>query len=447
MIVQFSVKNYRSFKDNSILNLVASNYDKNTREDLNIFNVSKYKLRLLKSAVIYGANASGKSKYLEALMFMRQFALNSSKNTQQGEPIATEPFRLSSSTLKEGSEFEIIFLLKSELYRYGFEVSNKKVNAEWLYQKSKSKEIELFYREFQEIKTNDIKIPKAKTLIKEQLIRDNALFLSVLAQFNDKQAELILEWFQNLKTISGLKEEGYLNDTMKMSQDNKHKERILSFLKNADIGIEDFKLKKYAFNNFEEEIEKMEGNEKLDNELKSALKGLNSYFMRTSKEENREVFTDVIMYHKQFNSKGKSIGNVEFSLKEDESSGTRKYFAMIGQIIQVIETGSVLVVDELDSKLHPNLVCRIVSLFNSKKSNPHNAQIIFNTHDTNLLSSGLFRRDQIWFTKRDNFGASILYSLADFKTDEVRKNEAFEENYIRGKYGAVPFLSEFDYFI
>lgn len=444
MIVQFSVKNYRSFKDNSTLSFVASNYDKDTRETTNVTSVAKYKLRLLKSAVLYGANASGKSKFLEALMFMRQFILNSSKNTQQGEPIATEPFRLSSDSIKNGSEFEIIFLLKSELYRYGFEVSNKKIIAEWLYHKVKTKESELFYRELQEIKPNYSKISKAKTLINEKLVRDNALFLSVLAQFNDKQAESILEWFNNLKTISGLKEEGYLSDTMKMSKDKKHKERILTFIKNADIGIEDFKLKKYAFEDFDDEIEKMGDNKKVDSELKNALKGLNSYMRRTMGSENRELFSDVITYHKQFNSKGKVIGNIEFSLKEDESSGTRKFFAMIGQIIQVIDHGHVLVVDELDSKLHPNLVCKIVSLFNSKKLNPHNAQLIFNTHDTNLLSSGLFRRDQIWFTKKDKIGATSLYSLADFKTDEVRKNEAFEENYIKGKYGAVPFLADFE---
>lgn len=135
---------------------------------------------------------------------------------------------------------------------------------------------------------------------------------------------------------------------------------------------------------------------------------------------------------------------MHFSLKDDESSGTRKFFALIGLILKTIDKGSVLFVDELDSKLHPNLVCKIVSFFNSKKLNPNNAQLIFNTHDTNLLSSGLFRRDQIWFTQKDKYGATKLYSLADFKTDEVRKNEAFEDNYIRGKYGAVPFLGDFE---
>ena len=118
--------------------------------------------------------------------------------------------------------------------------------------------------------------------------------------------------------------------------------------------------------------------------------------------------------------------------------------SILGPILDVIENGYTLVIDELDSKLHPNLVCRIVSLFNSKELNTKNAQLIFNTHDTNLLSTGLFRRDQIWFTDKNKYGEAKLYSLADFKSDEVKKNEPFEENYIRGKYGAIPFLGFFE---
>ena len=393
-------------------------------------------MRLLKSAVVYGANAGGKSKFIEALIFMRQFILSSSKDSQKGEPIGVEPFRLNAETIKLGSEFEIIFTLNSERYRYGFEVNSEKIIAEWLFHKPKTKEIELFYRDYQDITT---KIPKANLLIKEGLIRDNALFLSVLAQFNDKTAESILDWFKAITAISGLQEEGYLHDTMQMTKDKIQKERILTFLKNADIGIDDFKLKKHIYEDVDDR------SEKLDDEFKNVLKGVNSYVNRLLKEKGvEERFSDVITFHKQFDETGKFQSTIEFSLKEDESSGTRKFFALIGLILKTIDNGSVLFVDELDAKLHPNLVCKIVSFFNSKKLNSKNAQLIFNTHDTNLLSSGLFRRDQIWFTQKDKYGATKLYSLADFKTDEVRKNEAFEDNYIRGKYGAVPFLGDFE---
>jgi len=441
MIIQFSVKNYRSFKENATISFVASNYDKKTNEINNIISLKEFNLRLLKSVVIYGANASGKSKLLEALMFMRRFVLNSSKDSQKLEPIAVEPFRLNLDTISHGSEFEVIFIHNQKQYRYGFEVNNKIIIAEWLFVKNdKNKEIELFYRDLQIITSDHVILPKSKILIDENIVRDNALFLSVLAQFNDHLSESILEWFKNLKTISGLKEEGYLNDTMKMSKDLNQKERILEFIKKADIDISDFKLKP---NNYEELSDKINNLKHIDEELRVAVLGLNSYLSRTQNEENVENYSDVITFHKQYDSKGKYIGDIEFSLKEDESSGTRKFFAMIGQIIQAIDNGSILIIDELDSKLHPNLVCKIISIFNSKKFNPNNSQLIFNTHDTNLLSSGLFRRDQIWFTQKDRLGGSVLYSLADFKTDEVRKNEAFEENYIRGKYGAIPFLNGF----
>ena len=439
MVLQFSVANYRSFKDKSTLSLLASNYDKDTREKENIILNEKFNFRILKSSVIYGANAGGKSKFIEALIFMRHFILMSSKDTQKGDPIAIEPFRLSAESIEQGSEFEIVFFLKNNLYRYGFEVDEDKVVAEWLYHKTKTKENELFYRDYQEIIHKTKKFTKLDTLVKERLVRDNALLISVLAQFNDLLAESILDWFKEFKVISGLKEEGYLNDTMLLSKDSKQKKRILKFLQNADIGIDDFKLKKHTFEDLN--IDSMTD---VPKELKDAIQGLNSYIKKTMKEENQERFSDVIMYHKQFDEEGNFVKDVEFSLLEDESSGTRKYFALIGQIIKIIDAGGVLFVDELDSKIHPNLVCKIISIFNSKELNPNNAQLVFNSHDTNLLSSGLFRRDQIWFVKKDRLGASNLYSLADFKTDEVRKNEAFEVNYIRGKYGAVPFLGDFD---
>ena len=173
-------------------------------------------------------------------------------------------------------------------------------------------------------------------------------------------------------------------------------------------------------------------------------KELKDKIIKEVREEKQEYISDVLTKHKKYNEELKAVGNISFSLDDDESSGTRKFFALTGPILDVIENGYTLVVDELDSKLHPNLVCKIVSLFNSKEFNKKNAQLIFNTHDTNLLSSGLFRRDQIWFTNKNKYGEAKLYSLADFKSDEVRKNDPFEDNYIKGKYGAVPFLGFFD---
>ncbi len=428
MILQFSIKNYRTFKEKAILSLVASNYDKNTRENDNIAFNEKFGLRLLKNAVIYGANASGKSKLLDAFAFMRHYVLNSSKESQKGDEIDVQPFKLNSETEKEPTEFEIIFIYKNIRYRYGFEVNRKKVVSEWLYYKPKTKEIELFYRENNNYDTHSRNFSKGKTLIKEGLVRDNALLLSVAAQFNDEISINVLDWFKRLKTLSGLNESDYQEYTMSKIKEPIHKAKILDFLKAADLGIKDIKLQKLDV-------------EKLPKDLPKELK---ERILREINEEKMELISDILTTHKKYDATGRSIDNVNFSFDDDESSGTKKFFALTGPILDVIENGYTLVIDELDSKLHPNLVCRIVSLFNSKEFNPKNAQLIFNTHDTNLLNAGLFRRDQIWFTDKNKFGEAKLYSLSDFKSDEVKKNEAYEENYLRGKYGAVPFLGFFE---
>lgn len=428
MLLQFSVKNFRTFKEKVSLSLVASNYDKDTREFDNVYYDTNSNLRLLKSAVIYGANASGKSKLFEALGFMKYFVISSSKESQKGDEIDVEPFKLSSETENSPSEFEVIFTHNDVMFRYGFEVDKKSVISEWLYYKPKTKEIELFYRDGENFETHSRNFTKGKTVIKEGLVRNNALLVSVAAQFNDKTSIEVIDWFKELKTISGLNESGYRGFTLSKTDDPNQKANILSLLKAADLGIQDIKLEKVDIDNLPKDMPK---------ELKDRI-------IKEVTDEKKELLSDILTSHKKFDSNKKAVDIVNFSLDDDESSGTRKFFALTGPILDVIENGYTLIVDELDSKLHPNLVCKIVSLFNSKELNKKNAQLIFNTHDTNLLSSGLFRRDQIWFTDKNKFGEAKLYSLADFKSDEVRKSESFEENYIKGKYGAVPFLGFFD---
>jgi AAA15 family ATPase/GTPase len=421
------VRNFRTFKEKATLNLNASNYDKDTRESENIIVNSKFNLRTLKGAVIYGANASGKSKFIEALLFMRNFTISSSKESQKGDKILVEPFRLSLETENEPSEFEVLFTSNNEIYRYGFEVNKNEVVSEWLYHKPNTKEVELFYRDLQDFEIHGRKFQKGATLVKEKLIRNNALLLSVAAQFNEENASNVLAWFQKLNFISGLNEHTFKNTSISKVKESSEKSKILELLKMADLGIQDIKYRDIVFE-FPNELEKKQFLEYRD----------------TIKDFDSEAFSDISTSHKKFDEDKKKIGEVEFSMKVDESAGTQRFFYLTGPILDALEKGEIIFADEFDTKIHPNLVCKIVSLFNSKELNPNNAQLIFNTHDTNLLSSGLFRRDQVWFTEKDKFGEARLYSLADFKSDEVRKTEAFEENYIRGKYGAVPFLGFFD---
>lgn len=421
MIVQFSVKNCKSFKDKCTFSMVASNYDKDTNESSNVIQLEQFNLRLLKSGVIYGANASGKSKFIDAIAFAKNFILKSSTEGQSNDLILIDSFRLSIETILKPSEFEFIFVHADTRYRFGFEAGTTEIISEWLYSQSnkpKSKEIELYYRDNQDVEFHT-SLPKVKTLFKENLVRPNALLISVLAQFNDTLAISLLNYFSNISTVSGLDESEFRLNTINKIKDVKQKFGVLEMLKSADLGITDI-----------EYLEKPKWLDKMPDNRR--------------KQYETQDLSSISTKHKMYRENNELLGELSFDMSDDESHGTQKFFYFSGLIIDALENGTPLIVDELDSKLHPNLVCKIVSLFNSKESNPKNAQLIFNTHDTNLLSSGLFRRDQIWFISKDTYGASKMYSLADFKTTEVRKNEPFEDNYIKGKYGAVPYLGDFD---
>ena len=426
MLIQFSVRNFRTFKEKATLSLIASNYDKK-REAENIVEDPTFNLRVLKSAVIYGANASGKSKFMEALLFMRSFAIGSSRESQKGDAIKVHPFKLNVESVNEPSEFEVIFTYKNVMYRYGFEADKDKIVSEWFYYKPNTKEVELFFRDNQNFDVHPRNFTKGAIGVKAGMVRDNALLLSLAAQLNDATAIHAIEWFKNLRIISGLQEESYQGYTMSKTKDPLLKTKILKLLKGADLGIQDIKLEMLDIDSLPKDMPK---------ELRDKL-------IKESKDDNTEIFSDIVTTHKQYDSSKRFKDYVDFSMVDDESTGTRKFFALTGPVLDVLENGYTLVVDELDSKLHPNLIGKLVSLFNSKELNPNNAQLIFNSHDTNLLSSGLFRRDQIWFIEKDKFGEARLYSLADFKTDEVRKTDPFEENYINGKYGAIPYLEMF----
>lgn len=427
MLWQFTVKNYKTFKDKATLSLVASNYDKKTLEAENIYSDEVFNKRILKSAVVYGANASGKSTLVNAIAFMRLFVLRSA-GRQQGDSIEVDPFRLNVTTENEPSEFEVIFSFDHILYRYGFEATQEEVISEWLYYKPKTKEVELFYRDGDQIDFHESLFSKGKMVATQGLVRKNALLVSVSAQFNEEQAIAVINWFRNLRVISNVREYFSQRFTINRTKTPADKQKIITLLKDADFGIQDI------------EIEMM--NE--DNVPSHYPPSLRNKLIAEIKEGNMERVNDILLSHRKYGRDNEFVHNVPFSLDKDESSGTQKYFNLLGPILDVLENGQVLIVDELDAQLHPNLLCRIISLFHSTEMNHNNAQLIFNTHDTNLLDSGLFRRDQIWFTDKDKYGAAKLYSLADFSSEEVRKNEAFEKNYIKGKYGAVPYFGSMD---
>lgn len=396
MLIQFIVGNFLSFKEQSTLSLVASALKdiQILAEDV-IFNIGETDLALLKSATIYGANASGKSNFIKALDFFKWYVINSSKDIQAGERVNVESFRLSSSTAEEPSYFEAIFCNTEYQYRYGFEADENMVHSEWLYQKAnkkRAKEVELFYRD-EDCFNIHSKFIIGKELINKQMVRTNALLLSVAAQFNDAVAVEIVKWLNDTTIISGSNEKNIWDLATIRLDDLKMKQRIVDFSRYADLGIENI--------------------EKVNNAI--------------------------ISMHTQYDDEGNEVKLINFPFKKNESEGTIKYFSLAYPIIDALDNGKRLIIDDFDSKMHPLLTCRIIALFNSKKTNPKNAQLIFTTHDTNLLSASIFRRDQIWFTQKDRFGATELYSLAEYK---VRNDASFEKDYLSGKYGAIPIMGD-----
>jgi uncharacterized protein len=376
-------------------------YDDKTADLNNVFAISK-DISLLRSAAIYGANASGKSNLIRAISFVQNFILNSAIGKRVKDPINTEIYKLSKDVETEPSYFEIIFAVGTTRYRYGFEVDRYSVKSEWLYQTLKTKETELFSREGKEIKIAS-KFSEGKDLFKKT--RDNALFLSVVSQFNGEIATEILIWFYELAIISDLDDElAYEHMTDEVMLEEYHRQDLIDLVTSLDLGISDLKI------------------------IETPVDG-----------EEHSFDYEIKTTHWKYDADDNKLSLEQFDINKEESAGTQKLYRLSGLLINVLEDGSRLIVDELDARLHPLITCAIVKLFNSPKTNPKNAQLIFTTHDTNLLSNNLFRKDQIWFTEKNRYGATDLYSLAEYKIPE---QSSFEQDYIAGKYGAVPFIGD-----
>ncbi|CCI14578.1 conserved hypothetical protein [Microcystis aeruginosa PCC 9806] len=408
MLIEFSVGNYRSFKDVVTLSMVAADEaaDNDELDKNNVFKVNQ-NFSLLKSAAIYGANASGKSNLILALYFMQSFVINSSK-LQITDKIDLEKFRLSSETEDKPSFFKIVFYLDNKTYEYSFEVTQERVISEGLSCTPKTRKTNIFSREKDKIKYS-------KSLMKGKYVKDltkkNTLFLSIAAQFNDPLAGKILLWFSRLKIISGSQLENLRQLSIDyLSREQNLKNEIVSLIKKLDLSIKDMSI----------EV----GRKPLDN---------------FHKDIPDTVYNSIETYHEKYDLEGKVIGLESFQLNKHESRGTQKLFALLAPILSVLKASEVLIIDELDSLLHPLMAIAIIGLFNSQQTNPKNAQLIFATHDVNLLSNQLFRRDQIWFTEKNRQEATDLHSLVEFDIDN---NASFEQDYIQGRYGAIPFIGD-----
>jgi len=419
MIAEFTLENYRSFKEKQTFSLLAT---KNKELlDSNTFEIDK-KQRLLKSAVIYGANASGKTNFFCALAFFLRFAVWSGPRKQAGDAIEIDYFYFSKQTEQGPASFELIFYLKNTdgkniRYRYGFTITHEEVIAEYLFAVYNTREVTLFTREKQDIvithyfhEGNRIK----------SVVRSNCSVLSVCAQHNGDIAKSIIQYFNKILVISGLIDIPYTKRLLNTSTDDNTRVQVLNFLHYADIQVKELVIK----------------HEPLDvNEIPSEML---DYYRRNPQEKPPEKIT-YRFGHDYYDGKEKT--NIALIPESEESAGTQKLFAYSIPIIFALENGTPLFIDEFDTQLHPLILENIIKLFHSPDINKNNAQFVISCHSVNIMTNKNFRRDQIWFCEKDQYGATNLYSLVEYD-EPVRNDASFGKNYLQGKYGAVPYINE-----
>lgn len=416
MLVEFRVKNFRSLRDEQVLSLVASK-DKTLHDTHTLATGLKAAPHLLRSAVIYGANASGKSNLINSLQYMRGVVAESATIVQPGQTYAVQPFRLDNVSPDEPTKFEVTFILDQVRYQYGFAMTPQRIVSEHLLVYKAFKPQRWFERHFDAKAGKDVyefgtglKGPKH---LWEGATRPNALFLSMAAQLNSEALRPVFDWLVRGMVIFNEQEKLNQQVSIQMLKQADGRKRICNFLTAADISIADIEVSTRQ------------------------VKGHGIKFDLVTGRQETAPFEDKVDELKflHVTEQGKAV----FDLG-DESSGTRNLLFLAGPVLGILREGLTLLVDELDTSLHPHLVQALVRLFHNPAINTGAAQLIFTTHDTSLLDAyGLFRRDQVWFVEKRKDQSSELYGLLDFSP---RKNEALERGYRQGRYGAVPIISD-----
>ncbi|MDF2520572.1 MAG: transporter [Clostridia bacterium] len=411
MLIQFNLKNYKSFKEEISLDMTATSIKEHSYNLIEDSSGNKY----LKIAAIYGANASGKSNLIDAFGFMRYFVLRSLSLEDEDEKRNSNPtipissFAFDTATKNKPSEFEVFLVHNNVEYQYGFVLDQDKIYEEWLY--SKKPKGKNYYTLFERLGNKVECGEKMKAAEKfADGISDKTLFLTLTAKTKISVSKKVRDWFRNNMIIDfgDVVFESLISNRIspEIVNNELYKRKIEEFLVAADTGIQGIVVEKAEIT---------------DN----------------SKEDSYEIFSQ----HKM--KDGKELARMPFSL---ESSGTIKMFCLFDFLWEALNNGYVLFVDELNAKLHPLLVRYIINMFHDPDINRNNAQLIYTTHDTFTLTRDVFRRDEIWFAQKDDEGTSRLFSLIQYKLDDnskIRNDASFDKDYIAGRYGAIPVLREF----
>lgn len=417
MIIYFKVANFKSIKEPLVLNFNAATISEHNKSNI----IRHDKLSLLKSIVLYGHNASGKSKILDAVIFYKELINNSAIKNQSSEGISVEPFELHDKSSIQPSYFEMSFLIGTTKFRYGFEVDKSSICKEWLLESKATKEYPVFLRINQNFEIDYKRFPNSEGLDKRT--RKNALFLSVASQWNVTKAQSIDAWIKSILTVHGMEDNAYREFTINLLKTGKYKELINKFINKADLGIREIDV-----------VEIPLGADDFFQDLPGELK---EHFKKRSK---RKINNAVFAIHNKFNDDNEVVGVVPLHMDLSESEGTKKYFNIIGLLITALMENRLVVIDEFDARLHTLLTKAILKLFNSSRINS-TAQLLVASHDTALLDREILRRDEIYFIEKNSYGASSAISLVEYKP---RKESPYDKNYLDGKYGAIPFIDDLE---
>ena len=416
MLVQFSFGNYKCFKDENCLSILApggkaySNYSIKT----------PFRYSVVKTVPIYGANASGKSKVLEAFKFMKCVICPPMRKGKI--PVFDywqtkyDPFRLDTDSKNKDSFFECIFILNNIQYRYGFEINAERITSEWLYQK-KQREVLILSRKGEDelyANPNDINVKISENVISARMLSETVPFVSILATFNDPLCKSIIDWFDGVLVISAndIKAPGGL------LTDPTRTDLIVKFLKAFDFNIEGLSLHELPYEDIPEKIK----------------------LILDVKDKSGTFYDGIHTQHIVYNDLYERDSTTNFRLEVDESFGTNRLFHLSWPIISAIRDGKPLMIDEIDSGIHPNIVKMLIDLFNKCTSN---AQLIFTTHNTSLFNAkgyddqSLFKKDQVYIVNKDRYGESNLKPITYFGSD-LRSN--IEKVYLSGEVSGVPYL-------
>lgn len=431
MLLRFGVENYRSLRDYQEISFVAS---KLSGETSHLIDGLPKGHKGLPALGLFGANASGKSNVLSALNFLCRGILHSHSGRDLRDGTPRVAFKLDPLTLSKPTKLVCDFLIDGARYRFGLALDDKVILEEWLYSYPKGKRQVWYHRR----RSDDDEyyfgsFLKGKNQTIASFTRPNSLFLSTAVQNNHEQLSPIYGFFDRQIDFRLDVARAYPATLAGYVENPNRRPRFLDFLLFADFGIGDVRIRQSGH-------DAPSPAPSTDNPILTELaRDLTSVFAKY-KDELPEFDIEEDPKTVEFSHMGHGGEKVFFHLS-DESRGTRSFGAILGPALEAIDRGGLLVVDELEASLHPLLARKIVGLFCSSTGNPKGAQLLFSSHDTNILSDGVLRRDQVWLTEKNSEGATRVYPLTDFRS---RPTDNLEKGYLEGRYGGIPTLGDWD---